>query len=197
MLFRSKMTNEETGHGVFNRKTVLVLMVLGLAVIFVSSFVYRAKNPSLTIQNAPRGGMSGDPMNGIMDLMARMKEDPNDMHVLVTLGEQFMRIQSWDKALALLQRALVVEPSNIGVIQRLGMCLINMGKYTEAAGHYEMVLALDEKNAQAHYNLGILYKRFLKDKDKAGKHFQAVLDQKDVPADLRKMVQAEIEAPAQ
>ncbi|MDY7000318.1 MAG: tetratricopeptide repeat protein [Thermodesulfobacteriota bacterium] len=187
------MTNEETGQGIFNRKIVLILMVLGLGAIFVSSFVYRADKPSLTIQNAPRGGMSGDPMNGIMELMARMRENPNDVRVLVTLGEQFMRIQSWDKALALLNRALVVEPSNIGIIQRLGMCLINMGKYAEAAEHYKMILGLDEKNAQAHYNLGILYKRFLKDENKAKEHFQAVLDQKDVPPDLRKMAQDEIE----
>jgi len=191
------MTNEETGHGVFNRKTVLVLMVLGMAVIFVASFVYRAEKPSLTIQNAPRGGMAGDPMSGIMELMARMRENPNDVRVLVTLAEQFMRIQSWDKALALLNRALVVEPSNIGIIQRLGMCLINMGKYAEAAGHYEMILGLEEKNAQAHYNLGILYKRFLKDKDKAKEHFQAVLDLEDVPPNLREMAQAEIEAKAE
>lgn len=190
------MTNEETGHGVFNRKTVLVLMVLGLGAIFISSFVYRAKNPSLTIQNAPRGGMSGDPMNGIMELMTRMQENPNDVGVLVTLGEQFMRIQSWDKAQALLQRALVVEPSNIGIIQRLGMCLINLGKYADAAGYYEMILGLDGKNAQAHYNLGILYKRFLEDKDKAVKHFQAVLDQEGVPPDLREMARTEIEAQA-
>ena len=191
------MTNEETGHGMFGRKTVLILMIVGLGAIFVSSFVYRADKPSLTIQNAPRGGMSGDPMSGIMELMARMQENPNDVGVLVTLGEQFMRIQSWDKALALFQRALVVEPSNIGILQRLGMCLINLGKYAEAAGYYEMILGLEGENAQAHYNLGILYKRFLKDENKAHEHFQAVLDQKDVPPDLRKMAQDEIGAQAQ
>ena len=191
------MSAEHTGSGVFGRKTILALMILGMTAIFVSSFVYRLENPSLTIQNTPRARTDDESMGKIMELMARMQENPNDLDVLLSLGEQFMRIQSWDKARALLQRALVVEPSNIDVLQRLSMCLINQGKYAEAAGHYEMILALDEKNAQAHYNLGILYKRFLKDKDKAKKHFQAVLDLKDVSMGLRKMAQAELHDSAQ
>lgn len=50
------------------------------------------------------------------------------------------------------------------------------GQYQEALTEYEKVLAFDERNVDAHLNMGIIYQDILNDKEKASLHYRTYLD---------------------
>jgi len=169
-------------------KLVLAVVVLGLAAIIVWTVIYRADHPSMTIKQERQaaehgdegggtqamGGMGG--MNMISELMKKLEQNPKDVHILHTLGEQFMRMQAWDRAEALLNRALVVEPSNVDVLNLIGITEFNLKRFEDSAGKFEMILELEPDNVMARYNLGVLYGHFLDDKARAATYLQEVID---------------------
>lgn len=163
-------------------KLVLLIAVAGLAAMLVWSVGYRADHPSLSVK--PRATQAEDhgdenPMGNmgmITELMKKLEENPKDVHTLHTLGEQFMRMQAWDRAEALLSRALVVEPGNLQVLNLLGITEFNLKRFEDAAGKFELILELEPENVMAKYNLGILHGHFLNDKAKGAGYLQAVID---------------------
>lgn len=165
-------------------KLVLGIAALGLAAIVFWSGSYRADNPSMTIkprqsaEHGDEGGAAGGMgnMGMITELMKKLEENPKDVHTLHTLGEQFMRMQAWDRAEALLSRALVVEPGNVQVLNLIGITEFNLQRFEDAAGKFEMIVELEPDNVMARYNLGILYGHFLDDKPRAVGYLKEVVD---------------------
>ncbi|BBD08366.1 tetratricopeptide repeat protein [Desulfovibrio ferrophilus] len=179
-------------------KLVLFIAVVGLAATLIWSVGYRADHPSMTMK--PRQKQAADHSNEspmgdmgmITELMKKLEENPKDVHTLHTLGEQFMRMQAWDRAEALLARALVVEPSNVQVLNLLGITEFNLKRFEDAAGKFEMILELEPDNVMSKYNLGILYGHFLDNKTKAAGYLQSVIDSAGVDEQTRKQAQEAI-----
>lgn len=183
-------------------KLVVGFVAAGLVAMFLWSFAYRVDNPSLV--QAPRQPQAqaddhdheqqGDEagMKMIATLMQRLQENPNDVDTLAILGEQFMRMQQWERASQLLERALAAAPGNIDVLSMLGICDFNREKYRESADKFETILELAPQNMMARYNLGILYGHFLKDAAKAREFLQAVADAPDVDEQTRQQARDEI-----
>lgn len=188
---------------------ILMALALGLCIMAFWVLSFRVDQPSMTMQ--PRGAQQhtaddghdhseDDPavmreqgnMKMISELMQKLQEDPENVHVLHTLGEQFMRMQQWERASQLLNRALVVEPQNTSVLNLLGICDFNREKFKEAASKFELIIELEPKNMMARYNLGILYGHFLNDKEKARGYMKAVAESEDVPPDTRKQAREEL-----
>jgi len=185
-------------------KLVVGFVAAGLVVMFLWSFAYRVDHPSLV--QAPRQSRAaqaddhdheqqqGDEagMKMIATLMQRLQENPNDVDTLAILGEQFMRMQQWERANQLLERALAVAPTSIEVLNLLGICDFNREKYRESAAKFETILDLAPQNMTARYNLGILYGHFLNDAAKAREFLQAVVDAPDVDEQTRQQARDEI-----
>ncbi|GAB6176056.1 hypothetical protein JCM16814_09470 [Desulfobaculum senezii] len=189
----------QNAQGPGGRQVLLLLMAVGLVALFAGSLVYRAKHPSLTQHvehtGSQQGGgqaMSGASMEMIKALMAKLEENPKDVHVLHTLGEQFMRMKAWDRAKALLERGLSVEPANKQILRLLGLTEFNMEHYAEAAEKFETVVALEPGDYISHYNLGIVYAHFLEKPEKAREHFEAVANGEGVPDESRKEAQEQL-----
>lgn len=190
-------------------KFVVGAVLVGLLAMFLWTFAYRVDNPSLTqtprqkVQHSTEDGhdhteeelaaMNGEGgMKMITALMQKLQENPNDVPTLITLGEQFMRMQQWERASQLLDRAMAAAPGNHQVLNMKGIVDFNMQKYREAADKFEMILELDPDTVLAHYNLGILYGHFLEDKDKARANFEKVLASDKIDAETRKQAEEEL-----
>jgi|GEM_PF-491831 len=170
------------------QRSVLIIMGVCLAGMFLVSFLFRMQTPGLQVQRpearqsgkqgqagmAQSGEMAPESMAAISELMRNMGEKPNDPKILLELGERFMAINSFEKAATFFTRALVSEPGNVETLDHLSMCMYELGRYQEAADFTLQIVALEKDNAQAHLNLGVLHK-LLGKVDLAAKHFETVL----------------------
>ena len=193
-----------TGGGVSGGvKLVVGFVAAGLVAMFLWAFAYRVDHPSLVqAPRQPRAAQADDHdheqqgdeagMKMIATLMQRLQENPNDVDTLAILGEQFMRMQQWERATQLLERALAAAPGNVEVLSMLGICDFNREKYRESADKFEIILDLAPQNMMARYNLGILYGHFLNDAAKAREFLQAVADAPDVDEQTRQQARDEI-----
>jgi tetratricopeptide (TPR) repeat protein len=181
------MTNKANLSSV--QKVAALLSLLFLVVILVSFVVYRIDHPSLTRHEQ----VAADPMSDMTSLMERLQENPEDKQALFMLGQRFMQMQAWDKALEFWNRLQKLESENKSVLTQKGFCLFQKDKYEQAAGIFKEILRMDAEDYRAHYNLGMLYKYYLEKPDLARTHLQKVLE--FLPAeegDLRENVKKEL-----
>lgn len=167
----STMTTAQPDQG---RRLVIAVLGLGLVLLFVGSILYRLQNPSLTMQ--ARQGQQSAAMNEIAELMARLDSEPNHLPTLMALGDQFMRMGSWERASVFWKRALAVDPAQDRALNGLGVAYYNMDQFADSAAQFERIIVLQPDNHRAHFNLGMLYKHYLDEPERARVHFERVLE---------------------
>lgn len=155
------------------RKLVIAVAGLGLLLLFAGSFVYRLQNPSLTMQ--ARTSEPSTAMNEIAAMMARLDSEPDHLPTLAALGDQFMRMGSWDRAAVFWKRVLAIDPDDMNALNGLGVAYYNLDQFPESAEQFERIIALQPDNYRAHFNLGMLRKHYLGNPDQARIHFERVL----------------------
>jgi len=171
------------------RKLVLVALLAALLAMFAGSFAYRMMGGGLAVEIKPeRGGMGaggpGGPMGGAMggidmthlrELMTTIEKNPNDPKVLFELGNTFMMMQAWDKALEYLDKAAKLSPEDLQVQRALGMVRFERKEYPLARKSFERVLKKEPGDVLAHYNMGILLKHYMKLPAEGDAHFRKVV----------------------
>jgi tetratricopeptide (TPR) repeat protein len=88
------------------------------------------------------------------------------------LGKSFEKDGQPKLALPYLQRAAELAKEDAEIRLSYGILLCQLEMFDIAKGELEYVLKLDEKNADAHYNLGVLYAVSTKDTEKALYHLE-------------------------
>lgn len=81
--------------------------------------------------------------------------DQADAHFM--LGKSLERMDKAKLALPYMQRAAELSPDDLEIRLSYGILLANLELFTEAGNEFRFILENDEKNADAHYNLGFLY----------------------------------------
>lgn len=164
------------------RRVALMIAGVSLAAMIVYSVGYRMEHPSLVKRNqkhADQGTAMGDnPMAMVGALMQKLQENPGDVGIMSTLGRSFMSMKSWERALNFWDMILEIEAENTLALNQKGVCLFRLERFEEAAKPLEQILVIDRDDLHARFNLGILYKHYLEDPERARAHFQAVLDAK-------------------
>jgi tetratricopeptide (TPR) repeat protein len=191
-------------------KVVLAMMFVGLATMFAWSFVYRAANPSLVARldthgsagqsgpagqadpSGPMGAMGGPVMKAVIDAMARLKQNPDDLEALRQGAEAFASAEMWERAGQLTDKALAKTPDDPEMNNLHGVVLFKMDHAAEAAKVFEHILGLDPDNFQAQYNLGVVYKEGLKDQAKAKVFFDAVIANPKADAETKDQARQEM-----
>ena len=176
------------------RRLVVAVMALGLILLFLGSIVYRLQNPSLTIQARP--SETSMAMNEISELMARLDSEPNHMPTLMALGDRFMRIGSWERAAAFWKRTIALDPTLERALNGLGVAYYNMDQFAESAEQFERIVEILPDNYRAHFNLGMLYKHYLDQPDRARTHFEQILALQPEDEELINRVREELTEPA-
>ena len=162
------------------RSTLFLLACLG--VMLFAAVVYRVENPTI-VQHEERREMPGGgsmekmgDMAGVSALMKKLQDNPDDIEAMRSLGMSFMEMQAWDRALSFWDMVLERRPDDVMALNQKGFCLFELEQYAEAAALFERMLGIEKENFHAHYNLGVIYKYYLEQPDKAAAHFQSVVD---------------------
>ncbi|MFO7818557.1 MAG: tetratricopeptide repeat protein [Thermodesulfobacteriota bacterium] len=153
------------------QKVAAVFGLFCLGILLASFVFFKFQHPSLTKQVK----VSADPMAEMSRLMNRLQEDPENEEVLFMLGQRFMQMRAWDKALEFWNRFLELQPENNIALTQKGFCFFQKEEYSKARDVFNRLLSLDDRDYRAHYNLGMLYKYYLEKPDLAREHFTNVL----------------------
>ena len=174
-----------SGSAVVGRKAVILFTLAAVAVMFAASFIYRMDHPNLFVKAQMSAGQGGEqagaspmgdgPMSKVREFMARVEADPQDVEALVGLGNSFLMMRAWDRALIPLGTASQLDPENIGVLKGIGIAYFNKEAFQEAAESYEAILKIDANDTLALFNLGVIYKHYFKKQDVARTYFEKVL----------------------
>jgi len=190
---------------VFGRKAVILAVVISVAAMFVTSFMYRMDNPNLFVKGQQPSSMSGEGatpppgmgqgggMARVKEFMARVEENPNDVKALVNLGNSFLMMRAWDRALEPLEKANELKPGNTDVLKAIGIAYFNKEDFTKASAFYEQILKIDPADTLAMFNLGVIYKHYFKKPVEARKYFEKVLKLEKNDAEMRKLAAQELE----
>lgn len=195
----------------FGRKAVISLVFVGVAAMFVASFAYRLNNPNLVVMARQpatmNAGTSGDgegamppgmeQMGGnmarIKDFMAQVEANPDDVEALVGLGNAFLMMRAWDRALEPLERANRLSPGNVDVLKGIGIARFSQEEYVEASAAYEEILAVKPGDTLALFNLGVIFKYYFEKPDQARTYFEKVLELEHDDAEMIKLAKQELE----
>jgi len=186
----------------FGRRSVILMVIFSAAAMFVTSFVYRMNHPNLFVQvehqhekTAPPQGMGegGGPMAKVKEYMARVDQNPDDVEALTGLGNAFLMMRAWDRALIPLSRAAELAPQNTEVLKAVGIAYFNKAEYDKASDAYLAILKVDANDTLAFFNLGIINKYYFKKMDVARTYFEKVLSLEKNDSEMLKMAKQELE----
>ncbi|BCS90149.1 tetratricopeptide repeat protein [Pseudodesulfovibrio sediminis] len=205
----------------FGRKAVILVVIGTVAVMFVTSFLYRMNHPNLFVKgqvsSQPQvedhdhdgdgtqdhgpdnqamgegGAAMGGAMSRVREFMTRVETNPNDVEALIGLGNSFLMMKAWERAIEPLEKAHALEPQNVNVLKGTGIAYFNTEKYEQAAEAYEAILKIDGNDTLALFNLGVINKHYFKKSAVAKTYFEKVLALEKQDAEMIKLARQELE----
>ncbi len=111
----------------------------------------------------------------ISEYQSMLVEDPENLAVLVALGNAYYDSGAWRNAIIAYERALQIEPRNADIRTDLGTSYRNLGQYDRALIEYHLALEFDPSHLNARYNMGIVYANDKKDARAAVHVWQEIL----------------------
>jgi len=193
------------------RKAVILIVLLALAAMFATSFIYRMQNPNLVVKSqAPRsfadagageGGAGAPAMGGAMsgamtrvrEYLDRVEANPEDVDALIGLGNSFLMMRAWDRALEPLEKARQLKPDDATVLKAVGIAYFNKQDYAKASEAYEAILKAHPEDTLALFNLGVINKHYFKKPDVAQTYFEKVLSLEKQDAEMIKLARQELD----
>jgi Flp pilus assembly protein TadD len=134
---------------------MLILVMLGLAAMLVCHSAYMIRRLSPT-QQIPRekssasvrsadadAGTEAASLRRVMELMRRIKADPESYALRMEAAESFIALGDWENALGNLKKALEINPDDPTAYQYMSFCLLKLERREEAAwfsGQAEKIL---------------------------------------------------------
>ncbi len=187
------MTNNVKTDAKVATKPALVLVGLCLIGLVLSTVYYRATHSFLDVREIKSAGDAQQgPMAEVTALMQRVEKDPEDIEALQGLGNAFMHMKSWDRALGFWNKVLAIEPHDAMALNQQGVCLFQKQDYTAAAATFERLLEVQGENVYALFNLGILYRHFLGDPGRGEAYLRKIVELKPDNQDVLKAVMEEL-----
>ena len=201
---------------VVGRKAVILFILAAVTVMFAASFVYRMNHPNLFVKAQMGAGqavdhdhdgdgvqdhgadgdvpaMGGGAMSKVREFMARVEANPEDVEALTGLGNSFLLMRAWDRALEPLTKANRLQPENTTVLKAIGIAQFNKQQFEKAAESYESILKIDANDTLSLFNLGVIYKHYFKKSDVAKTYFQKVLALEKEDTEMLKLAKEELE----
>jgi hypothetical protein len=107
------------------------------------------------------------------ELEQRVSSDAMDSDARYALARQYAARGQTERAIALYQEVLRLDPTNASAQNDLGVALQTRGKRAEAEAAYRRAIALDPFSSTAHLNLGLLLRDMKRPVDASQEFFQA------------------------
>jgi tetratricopeptide (TPR) repeat protein len=136
-------------------KEKVIFIVIG-AIIVVGMLIFyqvtRKDVETAHVHDTIPGGE--DP--AIAAMIARFRENPEDLEVMKDLGNYYYDTGNYSMAEMFYKRVLELDPHDINVLVDLGTALFNNNRGDEAIGCYQDALLMDPEHKNANFNLGVV-----------------------------------------
>ena len=180
-------------------KLLLGLVSLGLITILGTSFIQNIKGEPLIQKHSHTNVAPSANENEMSNIMAEigmhmneLKENPNDLSMLIHTSELLMETKQWQSAESFLKRAVKLDNKNAQAYYLLGITLHSQDKNIEAAQALEQVISINNAPS-ARYSLGVLYIYYLNKNEEGLRHFHEALKNPSLANDLRSTIEMEVE----
>jgi tetratricopeptide (TPR) repeat protein len=118
---------------------------------------------------------SPSPME-INQLEQATKMSPTSKEAWINYGNSLMDTQRYSEAIVAYEKALALDPKNVGVRVDLGTCYRGVGKFDKAVEEYRTALKIDPNFPNGHRNLAVVLASDLHQPKEAVKEFQKYLE---------------------
>jgi tetratricopeptide (TPR) repeat protein len=181
-------------------QATLAFIFAGVLAMLACALYARFTQPSI-VKRAPAEAQQAQAgtspaQNRISALMAEVAQNPGNADALLELAQEFMSQGQPDAAAGFLDRAMLADAANPMPPYLLGYVRHQQGREQEACELMERSLSIRDQ-AAVRASLGVVYRYYAKDKDKAKAHWQRALELPDLDAEQRKTVEAELAKLAQ
>lgn len=117
-----------------------------------------SRNTALLIQLSMVQEKLGKPVDAEATLRAILERDPDNQVALNNLGYYLVeRGERLDEALALIQRAVNIDPTNGAYLDSLGWAYFQKGRIEEAQTYLEQALRFEPRDSTIHEHLGDVF----------------------------------------
>jgi len=128
---------------------------------------------SHTNKDAPAGGMQPQ----VRAALDAANGNPKEMRAQLNAAGMYYQIGNFDKAIEYADRALAIEPDNVGALTAAGDIRFDKGDFVEAAKFYEHVLEHQPNNVNVRTDLGsTFFQRTPPDLDRAVAEYKRSLE---------------------
>ncbi|UCF31016.1 MAG: tetratricopeptide repeat protein [bacterium] len=163
-----------------NRNTVVIVIAalfVGLMVGLLGPKLFgtRPKGTTVVPAQAPVPIPAAENTLKINELKRLLERNPNDVGVLVQLGNTYFDSNMYQESIEAYERALALRPGNPNVLTDLGVMYRRSGRSDEAIARFREAMAVDPNHYQSRMNLGIVLYYDLNDMDGAREAFEDFL----------------------
>ena len=113
-------------------------------------------NSPITEPPAARAQAPGPSSGEIESLIGQLRQDPSNIKAMVRLSRVLLTRQMFGEAEVVVQRALAIEPNNLGALTSQAMITASRGDLDGAKGALVSVLKKDKRYADAWFFRGML-----------------------------------------
>ncbi len=179
------------------KKAVLLFSCVCLLAVAASAMYYRGKSaakPQVARQRKMPMTMTDKGSGKIMLLMQELQKKPQDLALLTRLGQTFMSMKAWDRAIVFWKKVLALpeQEKNIMALTQLGTCYFEKKQNEKSAEVFKQIVAVEPNFAPAYFNLGLLYKYRLKKPEAAKKAFSKIIALQPKEAGLLERAEKEL-----
>jgi cytochrome c-type biogenesis protein CcmH/NrfG len=146
-----------------NSKTLVLVvaaLVLGLMVGILGPKMFGSKPAVQQVsQQAPvpqQQAPGTDYSLKISELKRRLQNNPNDVALLVQLGNTYFDSNMYPESIEAYEKSLALQPGNPNVLTDLGVMYRRNGQPDEAIKRFRVAAAADPMHFQSRMNLGVV-----------------------------------------
>lgn len=139
--------------------TIVVLLLIGTAVIFLSGLLDSpqvASHQHNSANTQTGGSVDMNAINQINELENIVKNNPTNHEALLQLGHLLNDNGFYQRAIPKYEQYLKDHPNNVDVIVDMGVCYFEMKQYDKSLSVIKDAIKIDPKHQIAHFNLGIV-----------------------------------------
>ncbi len=128
-------------------------------------------NPGTAMDVTQKETMPGpvniDTPQAIAKMEEILKSDPNNLQLLIHLGNLYYNSHNPEKAIATYERALALDRKNPDVLTDCGSMYRELKNYNKALAYFKEASQISPQHYQSWFNMGITYREDLKQYQKA------------------------------
>ncbi|MBD3233285.1 MAG: tetratricopeptide repeat protein [candidate division Zixibacteria bacterium] len=151
----------------FSLGIVTGLIISALIAIFYSNLELNKNQQPQTSADVNEEELREAFVEEINRLEEQLEDDPDNAHLLTTLGNYYFDLGDPDKAIEKYERALAIEPNDVAVLTDCGVMYRNIGEHKKALEYFDKALANNPDFQQAMINKIIVYRYDLNDIESA------------------------------